>query len=164
MKSSDVTRKIFVREHCSNVRQDSSPCTADRNELMLWVATIGMRLGGLARTYVRRRTDPVAGGFEAVVLVEQEQEIASRLFRRGGDAWDARHDGPFGSPVSASLRVRGEGRIQADWKVQGHDLAPFEKVSDSRQRCDVLLAGFPLTGVGRSRRVGRAANLGVIVE
>jgi hypothetical protein len=44
VNSSLVARKTFVRKHCKSVRQASSPASADRNELMLCVATIGISL------------------------------------------------------------------------------------------------------------------------
>jgi len=43
-KSSDNERKILVRKVWRSVRQ-LSPGSADRSELMLWVATIGMHFG-----------------------------------------------------------------------------------------------------------------------
>ena len=43
VNSSLVARNNFVRKHCKRVRQASSPGSADRSELTLCVATIGMR-------------------------------------------------------------------------------------------------------------------------
>src|SRR5712692_8026435 len=62
-KSSESERKIFVRNVCRRVRQVSPGC-ADFNELMLWVATIGMHFD--CRERLKNFSSPV-GSFSPTV-------------------------------------------------------------------------------------------------
>lgn len=98
LKSSDRARKIFVRRPCRSVRHDS-PVSAERSELMLWVATIGMHLACRAR---EKNLD---------VVVEQRQEHA--------DAFD---DG--GAQLRLGLVLGARGFLDVKRDIHGGDL-PF---------------------------------------
>ncbi len=57
VNSSLVAKKSFVRKHWSSVRQLSSPPSADRSELMLCVATMG--ISRACRDSANARSSPV---------------------------------------------------------------------------------------------------------
>ena len=156
----------MVRKHCSSVRQLSSPGSADRSELMLCVATIGMQ----ARLARQREGALVAGrvgfadGREGVVLVADEQRGRARsasgcavIF---GMRWrTARWKSSFSITPSAAR----ESRVQADREVQREHRARIRAVPRAAA-AGRGSPGFGVLGVDASRRAERAVHRRVVVE
>ena len=154
-----------MRKHWSSVRQLSSPGSADRSELMLCVATIG--ISRACRDSANVRSSPVGSVSPTVAKAWYSSQTNSRsrhdALRMGGDLRDALQDGALEIELQhhAERRAPAPG-FMATGKVQARTWPDLEQVLERRQR--PRLAGFGGVGVRASRRTERAVDGRVLVE
>ena len=140
-----------------NVRA-SSPASADRRELMLCVATIGIRR---AREGERAPSPvgSVSDGSERGILLGKEEN--ARHDPRGL-AIHAIQGRPLESEFQHDAKTTRERGVQCHREVQAKDAAFLHKILERRQR--LRFTGLRRIGVGRSRRTERAIHSRVFVE
>jgi len=123
-KSSDNERKIFVRKVWRRVRQ-LSPGNADRRELMLWVAMMGMHFGWRERlkNFLVAGGIAFANGCEVLVFVAKEENLPEILLGVCLDFRNAIEDGALKIEFSSSPESLRESGVHADGEIQSADAA-----------------------------------------
>ena len=164
VNSSLVARNNFVRKHWSSVRQLSSPGSADRSELMLWVATIGIRRA--CRDNAKVRSSPVGSVSPTVANAwySSQTNRRSRQVRSGcaailGIRWSTAR---WKSSLSITPSARARPGFRPTGKVQGQDVARLEQFLERRSGRGS--PGFGGDSVRASWRAERAVDGRVVVE
>ena len=141
-----------MRKHWSNVRQDSSPWTADRSELMLCVATIGMRRAWRLSAKVRSSPDGSVSPVVAKLWYSSHTNSRSRhgLSGRGGDLGDASEHGPLKVQFQHDAERAGERRDSSPTgKLSASTFPDSSRSSIRGSGVPCFLVGFRRVGVGR---------------
>ena len=153
-----------MRKHCSSVRQLSSPGRTDRSELMLWVATIGIRRAW--RDSAKVRSSPVGSVSPTVAKAWYSSQTNSRSRHTrsgcGADLRDALQHGALEVQLQHHADDAGQAGVHRDREVQRQDAAGVEQRVDRLERPRLARRARPQ--VGTPRRTERAVHGGVVVE
>ena len=153
-----------MRKHWSSVRHASSLASADRNDEMLCVATIGIRRAW--RDRAKARSSPV--GSVSPTVAKAWYSSATKSRSRHGRCGSAAIFGMrcrtarWKSSFSMTPRPRARAGFIATGKVQAEHVPGLEQIFERRQR--PRLARFRRVDVRLPWRAERAVDGGVFVE
>ena len=133
VNSSLVARKILVRKHWSSVRQLSSPGSAERSELMLCVATIG--ISRACRDSANVRSSPVGSVSPTVAKAWYSSQTKSRsrqtLVGLRRDLRNALQDGALEIQLQHHAQDAGQPRIHRRPESSERGRGPSRAASSS---------------------------------